>query len=1011
MVSAITTDVPGTVPGNTATPWALPTWTSGPGRPRRLFFTPTNLTRFNNNWTNVAYCAPVVSQCINFQSVSSNIPIVNALYYLHTGTSSYATTAYNLAVAIPYQSAGYGLFGFGAHPAAFVLDWCYDALTSTQVANLIALLDNMLTSNFETQFNQNPSFHEHYKANNDSWLICAIAIQGEVGATDRNVKIRNASQNWFNMFNEVFADGVHTAYPYQEGFWFYYWILYEIATGQTINATFMQRRIEMICRQFRTDAIAIDSFEGDQSTQFSQASSAGPSASGTGIWMSGPEWLCYTMGKYYAGRSGYFNQVWQWLGDACNPYQGTGQSILVNGWGNQIDAPGWLGMMFYDNSIPRTSPDNAGFPLNRSGSIYRTASFRSGWSTFNSSNVDVNVWFMCRPEMAHSARNSSGEVNVFRGVDDLLPRGATYIGEGGAGKGFTYYDDFDAYAWSANTIEFCPAGSITPDSDGSQAPLFIQQLPVAGTRAANGSTYFPYAGLYDRTLHFRNGEFTNVDLPSGGSGSYGMVWADITECFEFSRSPVSSNPTSGSPAVTSATRKIVCIPGASPGQMTILIRDQFAFTSNAIGTIKWGWFCRQQPSVVSKFSPVLQAGTSLAGLTTYNAGATLTSVAAPTITGITAFNSSTVIASGGSVLSNSLVLSGTAFGGATISVYDGVTLLGTAVANYVGAWTYSTGAVLAAATTHSFTATATYWGVTSSASAAYSAVVISPPFLSSSLWNQTVTQTKGGSPTYTTIAWPASTGFNYNVTWDHASPGLYFAKTSDPLVSVTGNSGWNWPNNPTLRIPAGVTGGGPADPAPVGNPPTNADYPLLVVDPDGRTVWNFYQFRRNSNTTATCSAYAKADAISGTGFGVNATQTGAGINSAGASELGGLLVQTETDAGPILHALLLALDNSLLLGPHGTYVAPAIDGDGNTLGAPVIEGSLLAIPPATSMPGGLSTLGQQVFTCLKTYGCYVVDNGSDQTALRAPPNYYNSTVIASLKTDLQTIIPLLKIVT
>lgn len=636
----ITTDVP-------SSPWTLPTWTSGAGRPRRLFFTSANLTRFNNNWTNVAYCAPVVNQCINFQSQANNSPIVQALYYLHTGTASYATTAYTQAMAIGYLSAGYGLFGFGAHPAAFVLDWCYDALTPTQISNLVAKLD-ALCDQFETQFVANPAFHEHFKANNDSFLICAIAIQGEVGAQDRNTKIRNASQNWLSMFNEIFADGVHAAYPYQEGYWFHYWILYEIATGQTLSLDFMKARIEMICRQMSGDGVGQHPFEGDQISGPEGILSSGSNGVGTsGLRLLIPEWLGYTMGKYFNGRSGYLNQVWQWLGDYANATQGTGQSQLIQGWSYQNDSPAWLGMMFYDNAISRTAPQSAGFPLNRSGSTFRTAHFRSGWNAWGPSNVDVNVWFKCRPASAHWGRNSSGEIDVYRGKDDLLPRGATYIDEGGAGHGFSYYDGFYEYSYSANTITFCPTGSATPDTSGSQLPLSTTQTNVAGTRMAAGSTYFPKSNLYDRAAHYRNGEFTTVDLPTSGNGTYGMVWADLTECYEFS---TLSGAVPGTPRVQACTRKICCIPGTI-GKMTIIVREQFTLAAGAISAIKWGWFCRQQPTVSSPYTPQIVSGSTSGGVIIYTAapvviGASVT-VALPATIGktvgapITATNSPT----------------------------------------------------------------------------------------------------------------------------------------------------------------------------------------------------------------------------------------------------------------------------------------------------------------------------------------------------------------------------------
>ena len=54
---------------------------------------------------------------------------------------------------------------------------------------------------------------------------------------------------------------------------------------------------------------------------------------------------------------------------------------------------------------------------------------------------------------------------------------------------------------------------------------------------------------------------------------------------------------------------------------------------------------------------------------------------------------------------NTLTLSGTAEANATVKVFDGATLLGSAVANGSGAWSYTTAAL--ANGSHSLTATAT----------------------------------------------------------------------------------------------------------------------------------------------------------------------------------------------------------------------------------------------------------------------------------------------------------------
>ncbi len=70
---------------------------------------------------------------------------------------------------------------------------------------------------------------------------------------------------------------------------------------------------------------------------------------------------------------------------------------------------------------------------------------------------------------------------------------------------------------------------------------------------------------------------------------------------------------------------------------------------------------------------------------------------------------------------NVLALTGTAAASSTVNVYDGAMLLGTAIANASGAWSFTTATL--ADGSHNFTATDTVSGATSSASAALAVTV------------------------------------------------------------------------------------------------------------------------------------------------------------------------------------------------------------------------------------------------------------------------------------------------
>ncbi|WP_456840053.1 hypothetical protein [Bradyrhizobium sp. USDA 4486] len=208
----------------------------------------------------------------------------------------------------------------------------------------------------------------------------------------------------------------------------------------------------------------------------------------------------------------------------------------------------------------------------------------------------------------------------------------------------------------------------------------------------------------------------------------------------------------------------------------------------------------------------------------------------------------------------------------------------------------------------------------------------------------------------------------------------------------------------SVHVPAGATGA-------VGS---GGDAPIIVVD--GDTVYNFWRFSRTSDTTATAQSYGEASVSTGTGWGTLQTPTaannwqsslGAGVGAAGNSELGGLLVQAQTDTGTIDHALQLAVAGTQL---KPGYVSPAIATDGTSSGGIVQEGQLLAIPKGTPMPSGLSPLGQEVFRALQQYGAYVTEMGGDQTVLRAQQNAYDATTISALNTDLNKLLPMLNAV-
>ena len=262
------------------------------------------------------------------------------------------------------------------------------------------------------------------------------------------------------------------------------------------------------------------------------------------------------------------------------------------------------------------------------------------------------------------------------------------------------------------------------------------------------------------------------------------------------------------------------------------------------------------------------------------------------------------------------------------------------------------------------------------------------PFAASSDWNTPITE---GS-TYTPLAWPAPTGYNYSVAWDSYSPAVYVGSPTDPLVQVYHPATWGYPAGYVyVHLPAAADGA------------AGTDGELLVID--GDIVYNFWQFERTSLTTATAVSFGQENVVTGDGWGSKSPFLGAGITAVGASQLGGLLVKAETDTGVINHALQLTVEFNLA---KSGFTGDAIAGDGSSSTGIVQEGDHLAIPLGTPMPSGLSPLAQEVFIALQNYGAYVVDVSGGTTNLRAQANAYDDATMTALWHDLSKITPLLQ---
>ncbi|MGE3260726.1 MAG: hypothetical protein AB7K68_02995 [Bacteriovoracia bacterium] len=284
--------------------------------------------------------------------------------------------------------------------------------------------------------------------------------------------------------------------------------------------------------------------------------------------------------------------------------------------------------------------------------------------------------------------------------------------------------------------------------------------------------------------------------------------------------------------------------------------------------------------------------------------------------------------------------------------------------------------------------TASHWSFYATLTPSSAFTLGQKPFAVSSSWNTPI----AANTTYTNVSWPTSTGYNYSVSWDSYSAAIYVSSPTDPIVTVTYPSGWGYPGGTlNVRMPA------EADGAP------GTDGELLVID--GTTVHNFWIFERTSLTTATASSYGSSDLFTGTGWGTSSPFLGAGITASGSNQLAGILVEEETNAGEIQHALNIRGDSTLVAAGA---VGEAIASDGSAVGGILQEGQRYAIPYETTMPSGLSPLGQKVFRALQNYGAFVTDVAGGVTTIGAQQNAYDDETMTDLWHDAGAIIPLLK---
>lgn len=217
----------------------------------------------------------------------------------------------------------------------------------------------------------------------------------------------------------------------------------------------------------------------------------------------------------------------------------------------------------------------------------------------------------------------------------------------------------------------------------------------------------------------------------------------------------------------------------------------------------------------------------------------------------------------------------------------------------------------------------------------------------------------------------------------YSNPVVLGADT-DPVVVIPAPSSWGWPATELkIRVPSGVTGA------------TGTDGSLVVISDNA--AYDFWQFVRTSETTATVSAWAQANIITGTGWADPNSKEAAGIRAGGSAGLAGEIYGNELTEG-IPHALGIAAVIELS-GLGGEHRPPAVSGDGP------MEGLRLGIPPSTPKPAGLSVQGSNAWDALVKYGAWLADRayGACPILFNADPRSVPQADVDALHGDINTI--------
>ena len=262
--------------------------------------------------------------------------------------------------------------------------------------------------------------------------------------------------------------------------------------------------------------------------------------------------------------------------------------------------------------------------------------------------------------------------------------------------------------------------TLTGTAEANSTVKVFDGATLLGSAVANGSGAWSFTtGTLSNAAHSFTATATDAAGNAGVASSALAVTVVAPPAF---RSSPHSRPDTGIVGDGITDPAILTLTGTAVANSTVNVYDGATLlgTATANGTGAWSFTTAPLPDGVHKFTATdTVSGNTSAASAIMNV--TIDTVA-PVAPIIASFSTDSGTVGDGITNDNTLTLTGTAEANATVKVFDGATLLGSAVANGSGAWSYTTAALASGA--HSLTATATdAAGNTGVASAALSVTI------------------------------------------------------------------------------------------------------------------------------------------------------------------------------------------------------------------------------------------------------------------------------------------------